>query len=235
MHGSVPARHFRLPMPRLGVQWDDGRRRNRTCGVRTSRTADSRRIERQALRQLSRRRRQAGKRANADTITGIVFAIDYGPLSEWFAGAGTFAAVGTALVFSVRGDRRSEDARLRAVYAWCERQQTSRSAAEWLVFVNNQTQFPINEWQVLLSWINPSNSEVARESIDHGMSGVLPPGRHSFPWTPSSDPPATDAQVSVTLSFTDGSGQRVSRTRDSRRPWAVRRTHPTRFSDGSDT
>jgi hypothetical protein len=164
-----------------------------------------------------------------------VFAIDYGPLSDWFAGAGTFAAVATALVFSVRGDRRSEDARLRAVYAWCEKQQDSRDSPEWLIFVNNQTQFPINEWQVLLSWTSPSKEEVVRESIDHAMSGVLPPGRHSFPWTPSSDPPTNDAQVSVTLSFTDGSGQRVSRTRDRQRSSNGRRIHPTRFLHGSDT
>ena len=164
-----------------------------------------------------------------------MFAIVYGPLSDWFAGAGTFAAVATALVFSVRGDRRSEDARLRAVYAWCERQQAPGRPAEWLIFVNNQTQFPITEWQVLLSWTSPSGNEVVRESIDHGTSGVVPPGRHTFPWIPSSEPPANDAQVSVTLSFTDGSGQRVTRTRDPLRRRTGRRTLPIRFLHGSDT
>lgn len=164
-----------------------------------------------------------------------MLSIVYGPLSDWFAGAGTFAAVATALVFSVRGDRRSEDARLRAVYAWCERQQIPGGHAEWLIFVNNQTQFPINEWHVLLSWTSPANNEVVRESIDHSTSGVVPPGRHTFPWTPSSDPPANDAQVSVTLSFTDGSGQRVSRTRDPLRGKTGRRILPTRFLHGSET
>jgi hypothetical protein len=164
-----------------------------------------------------------------------MLAIVYGPLSDWFAGAGTFAAVATALVFSVRGDRRSEDARLRAVYAWCEMQQVPGRPPEWLIFVNNQTQFPIVEWQVLLSWTSPSNSEVVRESIDHDSSGVVPPGRHSFPWSPSSDPPANDAQVSVTLSFTDGSGQRVTRMRDPLKPRSARRIHLNRFTHGSKT
>jgi hypothetical protein len=161
-----------------------------------------------------------------------MLAIVYGPLSDWFAGAGTFAAVATALVFSVRGDRRSEDARLRAVYAWCEMQQAPGRPPEWLIFVNNQTQFPIVEWQVLLSWTSPSNGEVVRESIDHDSSGVLPPGRHSFPWSPSSDPPANDAQVSVTLSFTDGSGQRVTRMRDPQKPRSTRRIHLNRSTRG---
>ena len=162
-----------------------------------------------------------------------MLAVDYGPLSDWFAGAGTFAAVATALVFSVRGDRRSEDARLRAVYAWCEK-QSSQGISDWVIFVNNQTQFPINEWQVVLGWTSPSGSETVRESIDHDISGVLPPGRHSFPWTPSSDPPANDAHVSVTLSFTDGSGQRVARTRDPMRS-RPGRIHHIRFPHGSGT
>lgn len=163
-----------------------------------------------------------------------MLAIDYGPLSDWFAGAGTFAAVATALVFSVRGDRRSEDARLRAVYAWCEKQAGPSGPDEWRILVNNQTQFPINEWHVLLTWTSPSNNEVAKESIDHGESGVLPPGRHSFPWIPSSAPPANDALVSVTLSFTDGSGRRVTRTRDPLRP-RKGRLQQIRFSHGSET
>jgi hypothetical protein len=163
-----------------------------------------------------------------------MFAITYGPLSDWFAGAGTFAAVATALVFSVRGDRRSEDARLRAVYSWCELRRAPDEPVEWLIFVNNQTQFPINQWHVLLAWNSPSTNVAVRESIDHSTSGVVPPGRHSFPWTPSSDPPANDAQVSVTLSFTDGSGQRVTRTRDPLKPRGGRGMRP-RFLHGSDT
>ena len=94
-----------------------------------------------------------------------MLAIVYGPLSDWFAGAGTFAAVATALVFSVRGDRRSEDARLRAVYAWCEMQQNPGSPPQWLIFVNNQTQFPIVEWQVLLI-LDQSLERRSRSGVD---------------------------------------------------------------------
>lgn len=136
--------------------------------------------------------------------------ITWGPVSEWFAGAATLGAVLTALYFSMRGERRAEDARLRAVYAWCELQTTPTGAPVWFILVNNQTQFPVSEWSVELAWTSPGDNLPAIEVIDQAIAGVVPPGRQVFPWSPQAAP-TTDADVAVTFSFRDGSGRRVTR------------------------
>lgn len=139
-----------------------------------------------------------------------MLAVTWGPMSEWFAGGATLAAVVSALFFSVRGDRRSEEARLRAVYAWCESHVHPHEGPRWLILVNNQTQFPVSEWSVELSWTTPLGKAPMIETLDQTAAGVVPPGRQVFPWSPESAP-LSDSDVAVTFSFTDGSGRRVTR------------------------
>jgi len=144
-------------------------------------------------------------------VIGIIF--HYGPLSEWFSGLATATAVATALYFSYRGERRSEDARLRAVYAWCERQISPGRAPNWVIVINNGTQFPIDEWRVILTWTPPGGATTISESIDHEFEGVVPPGKHLYPWVPSAQLPESDAQVKVDITFKDGSGRQTTHSR----------------------
>ena len=128
--------------------------------------------------------------------------VQLGPVSEWFAGFTSVAAVVTALHFSRLGDKRSEDVRLRSVYAWCELRSQNPSAGmpEWYVVINNQTLFAIDEWSVDLTWIPPTQTTPTSETMDHVESGVAPPGKHLFRWTPTDAPPLSDAGISVTSS-----------------------------------
>ncbi|WP_067464021.1 hypothetical protein [Actinomadura macra] len=135
--------------------------------------------------------------------------IEWGAVSGWVSGLATTVAVIIALTFSLRSERAQRNVQFASVHAWMELTQgTERTGILWLT---NNTEFPIYEWHIKVSWIDERGAEAQAEtgSTEHGL---LPPGRHSFAFDGARLAlPSNDAMVRVQLEFRDAQGRRLRR------------------------
>ena len=139
-------------------------------------------------------------------------AVEWGPLSDWFAGIATSLAVAVALVFSLRAERMQRESELAAVYAWFELSIDEDAHGSGVLWVINNTATPIYEWLVTVGWVSRAGDAVALET-GHAALGLLPPGRHDFVLHETDHQlPDNDATVSVDLRFRDASGRERRRS-----------------------
>ena len=135
-----------------------------------------------------------------------VCTVNWGSVAEWVGGIATASAVAIALFFSRRQDRAEHEQRVAAVFAWPEMVELD-GGRSWRVVVSNCTDYPIYDWEVILSWVAPTGDEFS-ETLDSGAFGIALPGKNGFRWDDDTVPlPEADSQVRVRLSFVDASGQ----------------------------
>jgi hypothetical protein len=136
----------------------------------------------------------------------------WGPVSEWVSGIATSLAVAVALTFSLRAERTQREAQLASVYAWFELGADATGDQAGILWLVNNTEFPIYEWDVELSWTTGANARLTL-GTGHAEHGLLPPGRHDFVLRPGEDGdlPANDASVAVSLRFRDAAGRQRKR------------------------
>ena len=135
--------------------------------------------------------------------------VQWGAVSDWVSGVATATAVIVALVFSLRLERQQRAAELAAVHAWFELRPAAdgqRGGVLWLV---NDTSYPIYDWSVAVSW-RAQGSEPVEIEIGRGDHGLIPPGRRAeftLRDSPDTPLPANDADVAVELRFRDATGR----------------------------
>lgn len=146
----------------------------------------------------------------------VVAAVEWGAISDWVSGIATAIAVVVALVFSLRAERDQRNAHLAAVHAWFEGDAPSdEGSVSGSLIVVNSTDYPIYVWRAVVGWSGPTG-ESSQLTATSAALGLLPPGRHDYPLTTSEggasgELPANDAQVKVTMTFTDASGRVLQR------------------------
>jgi hypothetical protein len=142
----------------------------------------------------------------------VADAVVWGPVSEWVSGVATTLAVAVALTFSLRAERAQRETQLASVYAWFELGANAMSDQAGILWLVNNTEFPIYEWDVKVSWPTGASPDVIL-GTGHVEHGLLPPGRHDFVLRPGDDAdlPNNDASVAVSLQFRDAAGRRRER------------------------
>lgn len=129
--------------------------------------------------------------------------IQWGVVAEWVQGLGSLGAVITALFFSMRAINDALEAKHGAVFAWVE---ATDSPNIWSLVLSNGTDYPIYQWEVFLRW-NLDSVEM-EDAINSAMAGIIPPGKHTFDWSPAASLPESEAFVGVELRFSDLTGRK---------------------------
>ena len=139
--------------------------------------------------------------------------IEWGAVSDWVSGIATSIAVIISLVFSLRTERHTRDAKYAAIFSWFEMLQ-GKDDLVCTLWVANGTLFPVYEWRVRLQWGVPGIETPISVEVGSQNLGLLPPdAKHDFIVTllPDTPPPVNDSQVKVDLHFRDALGRNFHR------------------------
>lgn len=128
--------------------------------------------------------------------------MEVGDLSGWVQGIGTVLAVSVALYYSQQQRREATDERLRAVFAWAERNPDGT----WQLSMNNRTPYPLSRWRVVLSWTEPDRT-LKTDHVDSEELGLLLPGMNQYSWSAAPESLRVDSQVTTVLEFVDAAGR----------------------------
>lgn len=131
--------------------------------------------------------------------------IQWGSVGDWVSGTATAIAVVVALIFSLRDEKERRDNRFAAVYAWFEIARSPNSLATGVLWLTNNTDYPVFEWNVEVRWTKVDDSTDIRILTGATDFGLLPPGKHPFTLQdyPEEALPTNDSSVEVDLRFRD--------------------------------
>lgn len=126
---------------------------------------------------------------------------DLGSLADWVSGLASVFAAGTALFFWGKDRKDQEQSALTDVSMWT--QMGEGQEERWFICSLNNTNSPIWNWSLSISW--NSEGESLTEHLSSATAGLLPPGTSHFPWEPSTNTSAESA-MHIVFSFEDSTG-----------------------------
>ncbi|QRZ60812.1 hypothetical protein [Rothia sp. ZJ932] len=133
--------------------------------------------------------------------------LEIGSVADWVSGLASAVAAGTAMYFWYK-DRRERNSEERTnISVWV---QAAEGANEWEIISINNASNPIWKWALFIKYPT-ADGAYTLELVDSTDGGIIPPGQHIFPWSPSGLI-SNESDVRYELFFVDSIGKHWKKT-----------------------